>query len=142
MSEANFNLRSWASNSSKLQTIVQREDIAGASQVVNLLGLHWNTSTDKVSFIPKQIDFTTDSAITKIRILPCSSRIFDPLGILSPVTIRTKLFMQQLWQKNVVWDKPLEQSVRDKWNDIVDDLPKATHISISRCYFGCRVHTG
>ena len=122
MSKANFNLRSWASNSPKLQTIVQKENIADASQVVNLLGLHWNISSDKVSFIPKQIDSTADSAITKRKVLQCSSIIFDPLGVLSPVTIRAKLFMQQLWQKKVGWDEPLEQSVRDKWNNIVDEL--------------------
>ena len=111
MSKANFNLRSWASNSPELQTIVQKENIADTSQMVNLLGLHWNTSSDKVSFIPKRIDSTADSAITKRKVLQCSSRIFDPLGVLSPVAIRAKLFMQQLWQKNVGWDEPLEQSV-------------------------------
>ena len=51
--------------------------------------------------------------------------------------------MQQLWQKYVGWAEPLEQSARDKWNNIVDDLQKATHISFSRCYFptdqGCNI---
>ena len=37
MSEANFNLRSWASNSPKLQAIVQEERVADTNQVVNLL---------------------------------------------------------------------------------------------------------
>ena len=135
MSEANFNLRSWASNSPKLQDTVQEERVADTNQVVNLLGLHWDTSTDQISFIPKRIDSATDSAVTKRRVLQCSSRIFDPLGILSPVSIRAKLFMQELWQKNVGWDEPLEQSVRDKWSSIVDDLLKAAHVSISRRYF-------
>ena len=135
MSEANFNLRSWASNSLKLQAIVQEKRVADINQVVNLLDLHWDTSTDQINFIPKRINYTTDSAITKRRILQCSSRIFDPLGILSPVSIRAKLFMQELWQKNVGWDEPLEQSVREKWNNIVDDLRKAAHVFISRHYF-------
>ena len=52
MSEANFNLRSWASNSPKLQAIVQEERVADTNQVVNLLGVHWDTSTDQISFIP------------------------------------------------------------------------------------------
>ena len=85
MSKANFNLRSWASNSLELQTIVQKENIADASQVVNLLGLHWNTTSDKVSFIPKRIDSTADSAITKRKVLQCSSRIFDQLGVIPSI---------------------------------------------------------
>ena len=128
---------------SELQTVVQKENIADVSQVVNLLGLHWNISSDKVNFIPKRTDSTADSAITKRKVVQCSSRIFDPLGVLCPVTICAKLFMQQLWQKNVGWDEPLEQSVRDKWNNIEDELQKAIHIFISRCYFptdkGCNI---
>ena len=69
MSGANFNLRSWASNSPHLQAVVQRENIADANQVVNLIGLHWDTSTDQIRFIPKQIDSTADSAIMKRRVL-------------------------------------------------------------------------
>jgi len=40
MCEANFNLRSWASNSTQLQAIAQGEKVADPNQVVNLLGLH------------------------------------------------------------------------------------------------------
>ena len=53
ISKENFNLMSWASNSPEQQIIVQKENFADACQVVNLLGLHWNTSSDKVSFITK-----------------------------------------------------------------------------------------
>ena len=41
-----LDLRSWASNSPKLPVVVQNEKVADANQVVNLLGLHWDTSTD------------------------------------------------------------------------------------------------
>jgi len=53
MCEGNFNLRSWASNSTQLQAIAQEEKVADPNQVVNLLGLHWNISKVQVSFIPK-----------------------------------------------------------------------------------------
>ena len=130
MSEANFNLRSWASNSPQLQAITHKESVADPSQMVNLLGLHWNVSTDQVCFIPKQLNSDTDSAVTKRNVLQFSSRIFDPLGFLSPVSVRAKLLMQQLWQMNVGWDEPLEPSIREQWNNIADNLQKAAHGSI------------
>ena len=135
ISEANFNLRSWASNSPQLQDITHKESVADPSQMVNLLGLHWNVSTDQVCFIPKQLNSDTDSAVTKRNVLQFSSRIFDPLGFLSPVSVRAKLLMQQLWQMNVGWDEPLEPSIREQWNNIADNLQKAAHGSISRRYF-------
>jgi len=43
----------------------------------------------------------------KREVLRESCKVFDPLGLLSPVTIRAKTFMQSLWQRNVEWDEPL-----------------------------------
>ena len=68
MSEANFNLRSWASNSPQLQAVVQEEKFADSNKVVNILGLNWDLSTDRISFSPKPIDSTLDSGVTKRKI--------------------------------------------------------------------------
>ena len=135
MSKANFNLRSWASNSHCLQTIAHEEKVIDENEVVSLLGLHWNTTKDYLSFIPKKIDLTDNSAITKRKILQNSSKIFDPLGFLSPITVRAKLLIQELWQKNMDWDEPLDQPTTSKWNYIADDLQKAVKTTIPRCYF-------
>jgi len=42
MTEANLNLRSWASNSPLLQAITRKESVADPIKMVNLLGLPWN----------------------------------------------------------------------------------------------------
>ena len=135
MSEANFNLRSWASNSHQLQAIAQQEKVADENQVVSLLGLHWDTTKDHLSFIPKRIDPTNNSTVTKRKVLQDSSKIFDPLGFLSPITIRAILLIQELWQKNIEWDKPLDKPLTDKWNNIANDIQEAVKIIISRRYF-------
>ena len=46
MSEANFNLRSWESNSQQLQAIARDSQVIDENQVVNVLGLHWDTTAD------------------------------------------------------------------------------------------------
>ena len=135
MSKANFNLRSWASNSHYLQTIAHEEKVVDENEVVSLLSLHWNTTKDYLSFIPKKIDLTDSSVVTKRKILQNSSKIFDPLGFLSPIIIRAKLLMQELWQKNVDWDEPLDQPITNKWNCVADDLQMAVKTTIPRCYF-------
>ena len=135
MSKANFNLRSWASNSQCLQTVAQEEKVADENKVVSVLGLHWNTAEDKLSFIPKKIDSTANSTVTKRKILQYSSKIFDPLGFLSPITIRAKLLIQELWQKNMDWDENLDEATTNKWNEIADDLQATAKATIQRCYF-------
>ena len=137
MSDANFNLRSWANNSQQVQAIAKNKQVIDENHIVNVLGLYWNTSEDKICFIPKPLDSPLKSVITKRSILQDSSRVYDPLGILSPVTIRTKLLMQELWQCSIDWDKPLDQQSRDKWRDIVTDLQNATATTIQRCYTPC-----
>ncbi len=43
--------------------------------------------------------------ITKRHILQISSKIYDPLGLLSPVTVKAKLLMQEKWQDELEWDE-------------------------------------
>ena len=39
MSNANFNLRSWASNSTNLMSVVQEDNVADSQAIINVLGL-------------------------------------------------------------------------------------------------------
>ena len=135
MFDANFNLRSWATNSQQLQAITRNNHVIDENYVVNVLGLYWNTCEDKICFIPKPLHSPINSVVTKRSILQDSSRVYDPLGILSPVTIRAKLLMQELWQHSVDWDEPLDQQTRDKWKEIVTHLQNATATTMKRRYF-------
>ena len=87
MKKANFNLQSWATNSHKLQEKALADHILDSETTVNILGLKWNTHTDTVTLVKKQI-IPDDAPITKCSILQSASKQFDPLGWLSPVSIR------------------------------------------------------
>ena len=50
-----------------------------------------------------------------------SSKICDLVGMLSPVTVRAKMLMQDLWQRNAGWDEPLPQNLREDWTAMVKD---------------------
>ena len=85
MSQANFNLRTWASNSAQLQSIAKQDGSAKTSDTVKTHGLQWNTSSDTLSLTLRTI--TNDAPfITKRDILRDSSCIFDPLGLVTPFT--------------------------------------------------------
>ena len=135
MSSAKFSLRSWASNSAELKAIAFQEGTSDDSTTVNILGLHWNPNTDKISLAAKPSILTHDDLITKREVLQVVSKIFDPLGFFSPVVIRAKILMQTLWKSKIAWDEPLNKELHAEWKTIANYLKEASELSVTRCYF-------
>ncbi|GFX53839.1 uncharacterized protein TNCV_1597851 [Trichonephila clavipes] len=77
-----------------------------------VLGLFWNSSNDTFGFQPS-LELTP--SLTKRRILSKSSKIFDPLGLLSPCTVFMKIFYQKLWLTKTDWDSPIPQQLTEDW---------------------------
>ena len=125
MNDAKFNLRSWASNCSDLQDLAIQENTADTGDEINVLGMHWKNSSDTLTLTNKATLNTRQQLITKREVLQQSSKIFDPLGMITPITIRAKIFMQQLWQESIDWDEPLNETLTENWQKIVDDLQAA-----------------
>ena len=87
MTAACFNVRSWASKNQLL-----RERAAKG----NILGLKCNLLTDTLSQKTHEIYQPPSGPITKCTVLQIALRTYDPLVLLSPVTIKARLLMQEL----------------------------------------------
>ena len=135
MKGAHFNLRSWGSNSHQLTEQASKDKVVDSSNPVNVLGLQWDTQTDKLSLMSKSPIPSITPLVTKREVLSESSKVFDPLGLLSPVTIRAKTFMQSLWQCNIDWDEPLSDEDQQQWLTIAKNIQEARHVQIPRQYF-------
>ena len=99
LSQAKFNLRSWASNSEQVQALAKVHKVADRNDTTKVLGLVWHTPSDTLSLASKIT--TGNYPITKREILQGSSSIFDPLGFITPVTIQAKVLLQELWKMRV-----------------------------------------
>ena len=106
MREGHFVLRQWSTNSPILLELVKAHGLQTKSNVNSLLGLQWNSSTDCLSFQPKFFDSSSD-VLTKRKVLSIASQLFDPLGLVLPVTIPARLFLAELWDAKFGWDQPL-----------------------------------
>ena len=71
---------------------------------------------------------------TKRCIVGMATRFYDPLGFMSPVTIRIKMFFQELCKSKVGWDEPLSGQLLDKWKFLVSGF-KGVIMKIPRSYF-------
>ena len=85
-------------------------------QTASILTLLWNPEVDEMSFVQRTIPETETT--TKRSILKQTSRIYDPLGLLSPVTVWAKLLVQDLWKQKYDWDTSLPEDIVDTWADV------------------------
>ena len=111
--------------------------MADANTSVNVLGLLWDTANDKLSLSPKGLQSLETTEPTKRTVLQDLSKIFDPLGALTPVTISAKLFMQQLWLRKLHWNEPLNPTLTAEWHCIAGILTQTPQFHIPRWCFKC-----
>ena len=51
------------------------------------------------------------------------------------MTVKAKLLIQELWQKELAWDELLPLQLKTKWLHITKDLSDATNVTFQRKYF-------
>ena len=134
--KAGMNLRQWTSNSPVLNRQAQ-DDGVYAEPMVKVLGVNWNTKTDTLSLslakLIKEINHT--EKVSKRSVLSLSSKLYNPLGFVEPVTVKAKIMMQELWKHSLPWDKELPDSFKENWVKWLHELQNLTPLEIPRQYF-------
>ena len=72
---------------------------------------------------------------TKRSILKISAKIFDPIGLISPITVNFKMWFQELCSSKVDWDVILSGSWLKKWNFLQSEVRALSELRVPRCYF-------
>ena len=99
-----------------------------------VLGVRWDVSLDQLVFsLEAMLEASTTAEPTKRVIISLIGRIYDPLGFLSPVTVRFKLLMQELCKNKLGWDQLLDGELLAKWMKLIDQLKGAPPITLPRC---------
>ena len=157
MKAGGFNLRKFNSNSEEVMTRVRKdESVVGSqnkatsegtsheNQVCNeiknveskVLGLKWDTISDTFKFNMSEIaKEAKDLKSTKRNVLRTIAKIFDPLGVITPITTQLKVFLQELFKLKLSWDENLPEPQEKKWKSMMNDLEKAEEVSVRRYYF-------
>lgn len=137
-----FNLRKFLSNCQPLQMRVdaaeqlpEATESEGKRAPVKVLGVSWNSSDDTLAFDLSELSsMAMELHPTKRNVVSLVGRFYDPLGYLSPVTIRFKTLFQRLCQARVDWDEDLPDALLKEWRLLIADLREAVPISIPRSY--------
>nr|CAI5841713.1 unnamed protein product [Callosobruchus analis] len=95
------------------------------------LGLLWCCTSDTLEYRVNEKDFAVPR-LSKRTMLSAISKIFDPLGIISPVIITVKILIQELWQLKISWDDTVPPSVRNTWMTFTEGLTTLCEIKLPR----------
>ncbi|KAF9413446.1 hypothetical protein HW555_008338, partial [Spodoptera exigua] len=101
---------------------------------------YYNSTTERLSdgTYVKQDTFTYQwrlsekKTLTKRVLLSEISKLYDPLGFLSPATIKAKLLFQKVWISKINWDDCLPIEITAEWEKLRRDFPSINKIAISR----------
>ncbi len=100
-----------------------------------ILGTLWNPTEDNFVIDIKPVaDLAQEVQATKRNVMSVSSKIYDPMGFISPLTINLKLLFQELCLAKGDWDHPLEGTLKRSWQKLVDNLKEVCPVVIPRCY--------
>ncbi|XP_055614854.1 uncharacterized protein LOC129761166 [Toxorhynchites rutilus septentrionalis] len=100
---------------------------------VKALGITWEPGTDQLRFY--YCITASEQAWTRRNILSSIAKLFDPLGLISPVIIVAKMLMQELALLNSGWDLPVPVDIERKWKTFHSQLDKISELRINRFAF-------
>ncbi len=104
------------------------------ADTLSLLGLSWTPRTDQLGVSIKCSEVESQIGSTKRTILSFVSKIFNPLGILSPVTVTGKILIQDLWREELKWDDQVSTVAQKRFDEYCKNLLKLTNFSLVHPY--------
>ncbi|XP_075168994.1 uncharacterized protein LOC142241135 isoform X1 [Haematobia irritans] len=136
LQKGGFILRKFAASDERILAdvpMVDREEIIKVddTQFVKTLGLKWSPDEDVFSYSFNDTQHTLKKT-TKRVILSNMAKLFDPLGLVSPIVVRCKMLLQIIWAQKLHWDETVPQDVLMEWNDVKYQLMLAAQLKIPR----------
>ncbi|KAK4314366.1 hypothetical protein Pmani_014320 [Petrolisthes manimaculis] len=155
LKQGNFHMKEWiVSGRTQAEEDV---DLSGTTSE-KVLGVVWNPKEDEISYkiklniTPKQktsvpctvtgtdgSDRELPNDLTKRRVLSKISTIFDPLGLVTPVTLCGKLLLRQIIlytcdkDRKLDWDDPLPKELGENWYKFLQNITRLETLKIPRC---------
>ena len=126
-SDMGMNLREFLSNDQQFMQQIPRQD-ASANHQQKVLGITWCSKKDEFRL---SCQYPQKTKLTKRTVAEQVAAIYDPVGWLTPLTLRGKLFLQHLWNYEYTWDSKLSDEHSEQWNKIVQDV-NGVEITIPR----------
>ena len=144
LKEGGFKLRKWNSNNKELMDRICAEENENSFEqgknclwLRKVLGINWDIEKDLFVFdFDEIVQLAKDLKFTKRNLLKINATLFDPLGLISPITLQGKLLFKLLCIDKSDWDDELDDIIKQKFSKFLNDLKIIKQISMSRFIYG------
>jgi len=138
-----FKIKEWFFNGrGGAETSVEQERVqmlmgVQANPEVNtegVLGMLWDMKNDTLKFSECKKKWKVGSTVTKRVILSTVNSIYDPIGLLTPFTVKAKILLRKIWahEPMIGWDDPIPKRIEDEWVQIRSEIEEVASISFAR----------
>lgn len=157
LNRGGFEIKEWAVSGEKNMSLVHPNIVDSKEEKV--LGLSWDPQRDifmfkvHLNFSKKMRNHFQEPYLTiedleeklpivmsRRIILRQVASIYDPLGMMTPFTLKMKLLMRDLVVsmnadgKKIGWDEAIDEESRQKWMLVFKEMFEMEHISFNRCF--------
>lgn len=144
LSRGGFRLTKWLSNNTEVMKTIPDSEKSDVSKKVSIendalleraLGLQWCVETDQFVFDVS----LQEKSHTRRGILSVASSLYDPLGLVAPVTLIPKLVLQNACRYKLRWDEVIAENDASTWTHWLQSLPELSKVCIDRCLKPCEL---
>ena len=134
MKKGAFNLRKWESNDDSLNQVIKNSDQQKRqNDIRKVLGLNWNNFRDEFQFeFTDLVKLASELPATKRNIFKVTAMFYDPLGLISPIVLQSKLIYQSLCKEKLTWDTIVPEPFKKQWDTFIDKLRYTEKVIIPR----------
>ena len=155
LDDGNFYLHKWAMNSKELNKFINKHTGSVTQTTINdeiyvqtelgtsnkyhkVLEINWDTNNDTLVIeFEKLVDEFLKMDVTKRNILKLSASTFDPLGLICPFILPSKVLFQKLCKYKIDWDSNVSDNITEQWKKYLCNLKTLKSIVIERHLFCC-----
>jgi hypothetical protein len=123
--ERNFTMTKWSTNEDELAKLLR-----DPQNETKILGMKWDPKTDTIGIAWKPSE--TTNRITMRKFLSEVQQLYDPMGFLSPVTIRSRMMLQTMFVKKLKWDDPIPDNMQQEYEKYMADLRQLPSVTLKR----------
>ena len=119
-----FKIKEWihSGSGSTREILMNNEGATGISEGV--LGMTWMPQNDLLRIQINQDETGEDTEVTKRGVLSSISKVYDPLGLLTPYTVKAKILLRKNWgvSPRIGWDDVLDSDFQDAWRQMREEM--------------------
>ena len=132
----NLRLHKFNSNSAEVlaslpateRAVQDAELFSGNLPTQRTLGMEWNIDTDIFHFVNE----STEKPETRRGLLSTVAQIFDPMGLIAPITLCGKNILQETCRQKLDWDDPIGEELSQEWRSWKKDIEEISGIQVGR----------